>query len=364
MKLPPVEIPADDAPPPLPLRELVARLRNLVSQANLETVARGIGCHQGTLGKMLAGKQRWSDALVAKATEYLRLRAIRDADEAAGLVGRTVPTSVSRTIADVCTVCQVQHAIGEVRGSAAVGKTIGALLYCRSNPAAIYIHASARVNTPIRMLEELWHLAGFRYVNAAARSRSKRPGTGGRANRGKWQRRPAHRSPTVKAQYDQIVEDWRVGEGQTSARVVLIDDAHLLGDRTLELLRTVHDDTGVGLVLVGTTNLLRLQAACGAGQMYEQVVSRVAIRRTILSPPAADVAAIAKAHMPPGRDLTAAAREYLLAVAAGFGGNRAVRWHVQLAFGLPRSGPKDGEALDRRHLVEAHKMLAGDGDPV
>jgi len=363
-KTSPVEPPADDSvetPPPMPARQVVAELRALVARENYETIAAGVGCHEGTLNKLLAGKTPWSDALLAKASAFLRLEAIRAADAAAGLDGRLVATSVSKSIADVATVAQVQQGLGLVVGESGVGKTCALQLFARHNPAALYVHASARVNAPSRMLDELWSLAGFRFSGPPRPSRAKLADETRRKHSGvraRATRRPKHGAPTFKQRYDQIVEAWAVPEGATTGRIILIDDAHVLTYPTFELLRSIHDDSRVAILFAATGRFREISEFRQAGQMFEQLMGRICIRRTIRRPPVTDVERVARVWMPAGAKLSPDARQYLSDLASGLAGLRLVKHHVRLAYRLGRFGAAKGQPLDRSHLAHAHKLLA------
>lgn len=59
-------------------------------------------------------------------------------------------------------------------------------------------------------------------------------------------------------------------------RCVIVDDAHTLAFGSLDALRYIHDQTGVGLVLVGIPSLARHLSS--KSEEYEQIASRVAGR--------------------------------------------------------------------------------------
>lgn len=61
-----------------------------------------------------------------------------------------------------------------------------------------------------------------------------------------------------------------------SGRCIIIDDAHTLGFAALDVLRTIYDLTGVGMVLVGIRALKR--HLVGTSEELEQLASRVANR--------------------------------------------------------------------------------------
>ncbi len=354
--------PAEQPDPRLSAREIIARLRAAVQQGNGETVARSIGIHRGTLGRIIDGTAALSDSIRAKVLEWFRVEDLRLRDEAAGLsAGRLVKTSIARHLADVVTVCQVQHGIGLIQGPAGVGKTRAAMWLCRSNPSAIYINVSAATNSPSRMLEALWFAAGFRHRRSVPRkiiAPADMPG--GRANRAAWtnKRGISRGMRSIRMQHCDLVEAWRVPEGTVSNRVVIIDQAHLLKDAAIDELQAIHDETGVAIVLLATNRFERFDAGGGDRQMYEQWVSRICCRRSFIHVHAEDVERVARAYMPPDAGLTEAGRRFLVALAAGprSGGLRAVAWNVQLAYKLDRFSPRKGDALDERHLRAAHEF--------
>ena len=59
-------------------------------------------------------------------------------------------------------------------------------------------------------------------------------------------------------------------------RCIIVDDAHTLGFQALDILRTVYDLTGTGIVLVGISKLRRFLT--GTTEEYEQLASRVGSR--------------------------------------------------------------------------------------
>lgn len=61
-----------------------------------------------------------------------------------------------------------------------------------------------------------------------------------------------------------------------SGRCLIVDDAHTLGFKALDVLRTIHDQTKVGMVLVGIRALKR--HLIGTSEELEQLASRVSGR--------------------------------------------------------------------------------------
>ena len=58
-----------------------------------------------------------------------------------------------------------------------------------------------------------------------------------------------------------------------SGRLLIIDEAENLPYRALELVRRIHDKTGIGILLIGKNILLK--NLCGYNNEYDQLYSRV-----------------------------------------------------------------------------------------
>ena len=81
-----------------------------------------------------------------------------------------------------------------------------------------------------------------------------------------------------------------------SERLLIVDEAELLGLKPLEILRRIHDLTGIGIVLAG---MPRLRANLrGARGEYKQLYSRIGFCQDIKNAlPAEDIAKIAEATL-------------------------------------------------------------------
>lgn len=336
--------------------QLVARIGEIVKAAgSTVTIAGGIGIAQSTLTRYVNGTWELSDTARRKIIEYLRQERIRTthAALARGPV-KLQAVAATRTIETLCRACMATNSMGFVMAPAGTGKTSGLRLYAQKNPSAIYIDTNRSTNAPARILEEIWFACGFRYSGAVPKSRAR-----GAGNLRTKHRKP-NRAPTIREQFEMIVDRFLVPEGSPSTAILLIDDAHILSDSTLETVRKLHDASKVAVVLAGTSRLRRLDAGGSDAQQFEQVVRRVGVRRVIRNVPDDDVLRIARAWMPDGTDLTAEAREYLLALSKLPGAVGPVVNHVRMAFLLGKWSPKPGaaEKLDVVHLRRAHKLLS------
>lgn len=322
------------------LRQRLAPHNTPNTPANRRQVALAIGVSAGTLSRLLKGQMRMSARSRGKIWAWLR--AMRQAAEDAAAVGsahgaggeeigRIVETSVTRKVAKLCRYCLAEKVIGMVIGGTSTGKTTSLLAYCRENPSAIYIHAMGRTNTRHGLVDAIWRRAGFR---------------GPRSWIEKW---------------DQAVEHFR-SDGIT-LRLLLIDDAHVCTFGVMETIRELHDETGMGVVLAGTTRLSSTVSLKGdAHQLYEQLRARVQIVRPIRWPTPEDVAAVAAAWAPSDVRLTKAAMDYLHKLAQQLGGLRLVKGHIRMALHLGgrfrlAADDRGRRTIDVANLEAAHDEL-------
>tara|TARA_B100000678_G_scaffold280628_1_gene277528 strand:+ start:5488 stop:6450 length:963 start_codon:yes stop_codon:yes gene_type:complete len=77
--------------------------------------------------------------------------------------------------------------------------------------------------------------------------------------------------------------------------MLIVDEAQFLSDDGIEILRSIHDDTGTPLVLAGNEQLYKRFAQVGVDSLHAQVRSRIGLWLRQLHPTEADVKAILKA---------------------------------------------------------------------
>ncbi len=330
---------AEELPPAKVILERLRELRRIGEAAGepipMENMANGVGVHNGTLSRALSGKGKPSDDFCRKAWTYCRLMEMRAEDP--DVDGRIVETSVTQRVRKLCNYCQLERCIGMLISETSAGKTEALKAYAKRNPSAIYVHATARTDSIAGMVDGIWRASkAFRDPGRSSR----------------------HHGKTVRDKWDDIVRGFTTTV--VSARVILIDDAHVLNFRVMEVLRELHDETNLGIVLAGTTRLqARVTASGDAHQMYEQLRARVMVVRVIRKPSPKDVAAVAAAWAPPKARFTKAAGEYLFTLSQGLGALRVVKAHVRMALRLGGKHKVDvpRETIDVRHLQVAHAQL-------
>jgi DNA transposition AAA+ family ATPase len=166
-------------------------------------------------------------------------------------------TSVANRVQGAVNLAQLERTIALVLGASGCGKTTALKHYCRNNPEAIYILAG----TDVRTRGLLRRLAGELGITANGTSYNARLA---------------------------VVDALRDSE-----RVLIIDDCDYLEEPVLQCLRLIHDEAGIGLVLVGTEAYLpRLRNAQSA--TINQVLGRISYKVEIPRAADADLRQIAR----------------------------------------------------------------------
>lgn len=132
--------------------------------------------------------------------------------------------------------------------------------------------------------------------------------------------------------------------------LIIIDEAQALTEKALEELRSIHDRTGVGLVLVGNDGVLQRLEGGARKAAYAQLYSRVGMRMIRAVPLTEDAVAIAEAW-----GLTKPAEvNFIVEIATKPGGLRSATMVMELATML---GLDDGERT-LTHLKAAWAQLS------
>lgn len=134
--------------------------------------------------------------------------------------------------------------------------------------------------------------------------------------------------------------------------LLIVDEAGFLDDQPLDALRSIHDETGCGLVLCGNPDFrARLSGTVGTAR-FTQLTSRIGMRLNLTMPADGDVAALCD-HFDIG---DARARKFLETIAERERGLRSVVRLIRTA----RAYMGDGRAIGRQDLERAHMLLGGD----
>lgn len=228
-----------------------------VSPASINMYVRGTYAEHG--GKL--------ETIERKIAAYLEREAAKA--ERSDLIVGFVPT---RTAMRIHEAMHDAHADGEITviyGQAGLGKTVSVKEYCRNNEGAVLIEA----NPTFQMTVMLRKLAEAVRVSSQG---------------------------TTHEVYEALCNRL-----QDSGRVIVVDEAENLPLRALEMLRRLHDETGVGLVLAGMPRLMfNLRGKRGElVQLYSRVSLALNLGDTL---PEDELELIARHALPDADDDTVA----------------------------------------------------------
>lgn len=221
-------------------RDLKKELAEVMDERglSLSALARSVGLSPAALSQWLNGKYAGNVTRIEEAVksfldrQYEKVKAPKREIE-------FVMTSVAKKVFEVARICHLDGEIGVVYGDAGLGKTVSVKEYAKRNLDVILIEADLGYTAKV-LFEELHKKLGY-------------DGRG-----------------TIHAMFEDVVAKLRDSE-----RLIIIDEAEHLPYRALELLRRVHDKSGIGILLVGMPRLIaNLRGKRGE---YAQLYSRVGI---------------------------------------------------------------------------------------
>lgn len=222
-------------------RESIVNYRDTTGKPQSE-IAKELGISAGQLSAFIGGTYKTPHTVVPK------IEALLVKNESRRLAPKAPPfalTSVSKQVMDAIEYCHLQGKIGVIYGDAGIGKTMGINRYCEENPMAISITISPAYATMSGVNDLLSEKVGVREKNA-------------------------------RRIYSEIV-----GRLKGSGRVVIIDEAQHLTKKTLEHLRSISDEAGIGICLVGNEEVYSRLKGTGKAD-FAQIFSRIAIRKPLL----------------------------------------------------------------------------------
>lgn len=206
--------------------------------------------------------------------------------------------------------------IGLITGNAGVGKTMSALAYQDATPNVWILTADTSMRTPAAVLKELSVLVNATETRGArmmANIIQRLRGTGG---------------------------------------LLIVDESQNFTTEAIDLLRTIYDRAGVGIVFMGNEPLKGRVEGLGRDKSHAQIFSRIGIRKNRARPQVSDVAQILD-----GWGLTETGlRKMARFIASQAGGlrmmNKALRYALMLSGG-------DMHGLTETHLNRAWQELTG-----
>lgn len=281
---------------------------------SLVDIARELELAPGRLERLCTGKEQDGTAeLASRVMEFLGVATRQPGSEFV----------MTRTASEILAV--VGYTVGLrgmsiVWGDPGVGKTMALRRYCEEHPGqAVWVKGTLHHDRPMAFLDDLIAACGL-------------PALGN-------QERP-------RVRYRHVVDAL---SGELREKVVFVDEAQHLSLATMEMLRSVHDDTGVPIVMAGNERVY--DRMYGGGQAgWAQLFSRLTIQCRVRNNVGADdIRALV------GADLDTASIRFLQGLARKGGSLRAVGNCVRLGR-IMAAGC--GGRVDLKVLKKALEILA------
>lgn len=220
--------------------ELITELKDIMERCGYSQpqVARAMGISPATINQFLKGKYAGDNDKVSALVESFARRE-REKLRAKRIHANFVETEISLKGLQVVSYAHEEGEICVLSGAAGLGKTMILQEYARRDQGVILIEADPGYTARV-LLDEICRRLGIK------------------------------KSGNI---HDLCEECVKALKGST--RLLMIDEAELLPYRALEVLRRLHDKTGIGIVLAGMPRLI-VNLKGNRGE-YAQLYSRVAL---------------------------------------------------------------------------------------
>lgn len=216
--------------------DIRAELRDLMDSKNysLAFVSTATGIAKSSISMWLNGTYKGDNAkLNDKINNFIQ----RERERSGNDVLPIVDISIVKYISEIGRLCHTKGKIGVCVGRAGLGKTVAVKEYTKTALDAILIESDSGY-TAKSLLKEIHRRLALSGKGSA---------------------------------YDLMCEV--IPKLYNSGRLLIIDEAENLPYRALELVRRIHDKTGIGILLIGKNILLK--NLCGYNNEYDQLYSRV-----------------------------------------------------------------------------------------
>lgn len=204
-------------------------------------IARELGISPAAVSAFLNGKYKAPQTMIPK------IEALISIQETRNLVAREpgyAETNVSKQVLDTVEYCHLQGKLVVIYGDAGIGKTVSIRHYRELHPEAVLITISPAFATMSGVNDLLSEQIGVREKNA-------------------------------RRVYAEIVSRLK-----NSGRVIIIDEAQHLTKKTLEHLRSISDEAGIGICLVGNEEVYSRLKGTGKAD-FAQIYSRIGYRKPL-----------------------------------------------------------------------------------
>ncbi len=206
-------------------------------------IATELGISGAQLSSFISGTYKAPHTIIPKIASLMSVNAKKAiAPREPGFV----ETKVSKAVINAITYSHIQGKIAVVYGDAGVGKTMAINQYCKENNLAIKITISPSYASMSGVNELIADRLGVR-------------------------------ERVSRKIYAEIISKLK-----DSGRVIIIDEAQHLTVRTLNHLRCMADESGVGITLVGNDEVYTKLKGSGRAD-FAQLFSRIGMRKQVLT---------------------------------------------------------------------------------
>ena len=289
----------------LPHSELIYRVKEAMVAAGItnRALASKIGISQAALSQWFSGTYKGSlKNLESKARRWLATnRQAKKGNEQVVSIPNYVATSTAARIQSALSFAQATHGLAVVYGGAGMGKTRSAQEYAASHSNAWLTTVTPASATLHAVLERIALAIGIK--------------------------------PSL-TKGSAVVETEILERLKDSDGLLIVDEAQHLRIRMLDQIRSIHDASETGLVLLGGDTLYSQLIGGYRDAYYAQIFSRISKRLHLRHPSAGDVVALADAMGVGG----ASERSLLKKIAVNPGALRGIVQTVRLASVLAGGG--------------------------
>lgn len=223
-------------------RELVLNYKNKTGKSQT-LIATELGISGAQLSSFLSGTYKAPHTIIPKISS---LMSVSEKKAIAPREPAFVETKVSKAVMNAISYSHIQGKIAVVYGDAGVGKTMAINQYCKENNLAIKITISPSYASMSGVNELIADKLGVR-------------------------------ERVSRKIYAEIIAKLK-----DSGRVIIIDEAQHLTVRTLNHLRCMADESGVGITLVGNDEVYTKLKGSGRAD-FAQLFSRIGMRKQVLT---------------------------------------------------------------------------------
>jgi len=247
----------------------VAQVREAVQQqmaASGKTqgqVAKESAVGASTLSQFLKGDyQGRLDTVANKMVAWLNLQQAGADRVALPVAPRWIETRTAQRVWSALAYAQLNADMAVIYGGAGYGKSVTAREYARTNPNVWLVTAKPETSSVATMLESIAYAMDLRDF-------------------------PLHPARLSRTICQQIAR---------TGGLLIMDEAQHLQKPALESLRSIHDETGIGLVLCGNASVYNRMYGKGVEAGFDQLFSRIGRRLVVSQALAGDVEAIAAVY--------------------------------------------------------------------